>query len=88
MKSGSAANRSANSARSLTEEMLRILRAIDRGAMTVNEHGRYVISGEPRPDRLSRERLRNRGLIDHFYEQGRGSHWRVTAKGKAVLRGE
>ena len=69
----------------ITDEQARILRAVSEGRMVVNGAGRYVIDGEPRPDRKSREQLRGRGLIDHFYEQGRGTHWRVTAKGKAVL---
>lgn len=70
----------------LTAEQWRILVAIDDGRLSMNSAGRYVIDGEERPDRKSRERLRGRGLIDHFYEQGRGTHWRVTAKGKAMLR--
>lgn len=70
----------------VTDEMRRILRAIAENRMTVNSVGRYLIEGESRPDRRSRELLRGRGLIEHRYEMGRGSYWRITAKGKAVLR--
>jgi hypothetical protein len=69
----------------LTNEQMRILYAIREGRMTVNSHGRYVIEGEERPDRKSREQLRSRGLIAHFYERGQGSHWRLTAKGNATF---
>lgn len=69
----------------LTDEQLRILRAIQNGTFGLNSNGRYIIVGEARPDRKSRERLRGRGLIEHFYEQGRGTQWRVTARGKRFL---
>lgn len=71
----------------MPDEMWRILCAVDEGRLLMNSNGRYEIEGEERPDRKSREKLRSRGLIDHWYELGgRGSHWRVTAKGKAALR--
>lgn len=70
----------------MTEEMWRILIAVDEGRLSVNRHGRYEIDREERPDRKSREKLRSRGLIAHYYSQELRSHWRVTAKGKAALR--
>jgi len=71
----------------LTEEQVRILRAIGEDRLTTNSYGRYVIEGEPRPDRKSREKLRGRGLIESWYEVGRGSHWRLTERGRKVLDG-
>lgn len=68
-------------------EGFRILAAIRDGRMIVNEHGRYLIAGEDRPDRKTRERLRSRGYIDSRYDfGGRGSYWIVTARGVEALR--
>jgi len=69
----------------LTDEHLRILIAIDEERFSVNRHGRYVIDGEERPNRKSREQLRSRGLISSHFERGVGTWWRVTAKGKNLL---
>lgn len=70
----------------LTDEHLRILIAIDEGRMKCNQHGRYVIEEEERPDRKSREQLRSRGLAVPWYTFGQGHEWRLTAKGRKVLR--
>lgn len=45
-------------------EHIRILRAAARGALTQNEHGRWVITDdERRPARRERERLLHRNLL-------------------------
>lgn len=69
----------------LTDEMLRIMRAIDREAMHANSSGRYVIAGEPRPDRRSRELLMKRGLIEWRWKGE--TRWYLTDKGRAALSG-
>ena len=71
----------------LTDEMVRILRAVDRGAMVMNPAGRYCIAGEPRPDRRSRELLAKRGLIAWHYTRETGTIWLVTEKGRRALDG-
>lgn len=58
----------------LTDEEARILRAADRGALRVNGSGRYVIDGEARPDRKSRERMFQRGYL--------GWKWTMTRLGR------
>ncbi len=47
----------------LTAEQARIVRAAASGRLRTNEHGRWVIAGEERPERKPRERLAKRGLI-------------------------
>lgn len=70
----------------ITDEMLRILAAIEAGTFHVNSAGRYVIAGEPRPDRRSRELLRKRGLIDWSHRFGEGTKWHLTDGGREALR--
>lgn len=84
----------------LTDEMVRIMRAINDGTFGVNANGRYIIFGQARPDRRSRELLQKRGLIDWRYEVDRKANtrvlwststgryvWFVTAKGLEKLGG-
>ena len=68
---------------SLTNEQWRILYAIRDGRLSVNEHGRYLIAGGPRPSRKDREGLAKRGLIGwSFGKQG----LRLTEQGELALR--
>jgi hypothetical protein len=54
--------------------------------MGTNGNGRYIIVGQDRPDRKTRERLTSRGLIEHHYTYGKGFEWRLTEKGRSALR--
>lgn len=76
----------------LTDEMLRILRAVERGDLYVNRHGRYNIVGQLRPDRKSRERLLGRGYIVntwklHFHDSQESikEPYRLTDLGRKAL---
>lgn len=53
------------SAAALTDEHYRILRAAGNGHLASNRAGRWVIHGDARPDRRSRERLKARGLLGY-----------------------
>ena len=68
-----------------TNEALRILVAIRDKTLTMNSAGRYVIEGQERPDRATREKLRSRGLIENWWVAGSGHEWRLTDKGRAAL---
>ena len=54
--------------------------------MKSNANGRYIIEGQARPDRKTREKLTKRGLIENRYQMGLGHHWLLTEKGRAALR--
>lgn len=69
-----------------SNEELRILHAINEGRMKTNSAGRYVIDGEPRPNRATREKLRKRGYIEHWWDIKNGYEWRITDKGLTALR--
>jgi hypothetical protein len=74
----------------LTDEQQRILRAAAQRRLRVNEHGRWLIDGEARPDRRSREKLRQRGLIDNppWDEMEAPQRWALlvpTARGADIL---
>ncbi len=49
--------------KAISDEQRRILRAAEAGRLGVNEHHRYVITGESRPARKDRERLFKRGFL-------------------------
>lgn len=66
----------------LSDEEVRILRAVAAGRMTLNDASRYVIAGEPRPDRKARERLTKRDLIDVPWRERVPA---LTAKGRDAL---
>ncbi len=51
------------SAKPLTDEHHRILRAASEGRLRTNDAGRWIIDGEARPSRRAREQLNSRGLI-------------------------
>jgi len=68
----------------LDREGARIIIAIQDGRWDINSSGRYIIDGEERPDRKTRERLQKRGLIDWHYTAN-GYEWYVTPKGDATL---
>jgi hypothetical protein len=70
----------------LTNEMWRILIAIDERRLFMNTAGRYEIEGEERPDRKSREKVFKRGLAAHLYVLRGDYPYRVTAKGKVALK--
>jgi hypothetical protein len=69
----------------LNREGARIIIAIQDGRWGTNRAGRYMIDGEERPDRKTRERLQKRGLIEWRYIVGHGYKWHVTPKGEATL---
>lgn len=69
----------------LDREGCRIIIAIQEDRFHENKHGRYVIDGEERPDRKTREALRKRGLIDSRFD-GKRFVWFVTEKGAAMLK--
>ncbi len=72
----------------LTDEHYRILRAAADYRLRSNSAGRWVIFGEPRPDRKSRERLTARGLIGYGkLESGRIDYdsLTLTDKGREAL---
>lgn len=64
------------------DERIRILRAIKEGRMSVNEHGRYVIEGEARPDRKQREALWHGMYFDCHWD---GGHFYLYPKGEKML---
>ena len=70
--------------KALTNEQWRILYAIRDGRLSVNEHGRYLIAGGPRPSRKDRERLAKRGLIDWAFVGNRGL--RLTVQGERIFK--
>jgi hypothetical protein len=67
-----------------TAEQARILRAAQDGRLRVNEHGRYVIDGEPRPDRRVREQLLQDACLK--WPRPGGRRMVITAEGEAALR--
>lgn len=71
--------------RTITDEEIRIMRAIEDGDFGVNEHGRYVIKGQARPDRKARVNLMNREWIDWRWRAQQGTVWFVTDKGREAL---
>lgn len=70
--------------RQLTREQVRILQAARTGALHVNERGRYVISGQPRPDRKERERLLRWGYLWCGFPAP-GREVLITATGRGAL---
>lgn len=64
-------------------EEMRILRAARDGRLRLNEHGRYVIDGEPRPSRKERERLLRYDWI--YRVAGRNCPVEITATGRGAL---
>lgn len=71
----------------LSDEQVRILRAIEDGRFYVNHAGRYIIRGEARPNRRERERLFKRGLVTEAWGRRAqdGMKWKLSARGFAVL---
>jgi hypothetical protein len=69
----------------LDTEGLRILCAVRDGVMGANSNGRYIIPGQARPDRRTRESLRSRGLIANRFSHERGYYWFLTEKGRTAL---
>lgn len=65
-------------------EQIRILRAAKDGRLRTNEHGRYAIDGEPRPDRKARAKLMRERWIVPLY--ARPGAVRITEEGQAALR--
>ncbi len=68
-----------------SNEGLRILLAIKNRTMGSNSSGRYIIVGQDRPDRKTREQLSKRGLIEHWWDIKNGYEWRLTDKGRDAL---
>ena len=66
----------------VTEEHIRILKAIEEGRLSVNPAGRYVIVGERRPDRTSREQVFARGYARGLYSPT----LYLSSKGFDILR--
>lgn len=64
-------------------EILRQLRAARDGRFLCNEHGRYLIEGESRPDRKTREKLIGNGQITWRFRPTRGME--LTEKGRREL---
>lgn len=76
--------------RVVNAEEKRILWAAREGRMHTNRSGRYVIDGEPRPDRKTRERLVRRGWIawtrgEQYDAFDLGGEVRITDLGYAAL---
>jgi hypothetical protein len=72
----------------LSEEHFRILRAVRDGRIVPNDSGRYVIDGEPRPNRKAREQLVKRHMIvwvHRFGSAGR-SGYELSTLGFDALR--
>lgn len=71
----------------LTEEMVRILKAVSEGRMTTNQAGRWVIAGEARPKRSARETLTKRGYIEWRIRLGTHaeSGYATTVLGESYL---
>ena len=68
----------------LTEEQKRILVAAHECRLKNNEHGRYTIDGEERPERKAREAVQGRGLIKLRGEWGK-RYWFPTTAGYMAL---
>ena len=66
----------------LTPEAVRLLRAARDGRLNINPGGRYVITGEHRPDRLTREKLMRAQLLTWRF---RPAGLELTAFGRARL---
>jgi hypothetical protein len=71
------------STRPLTDEELRILRAVADGRMCVNDKGRYVIDGGARPARKAREALQAFGYIS--WPRGPRQVSPITPNGQTAL---
>lgn len=71
----------------LTAEHRRILKAVAEGRFGLNGNGRYVIDGEPRPERKPREQVMNRGLVVWNYQRDAPVAFTLTEKGRNVLAG-
>jgi hypothetical protein len=67
----------------LSTEEVRILRAAEAGRLGMNESGRYVIAGEPRPERKARERLMYQS--DLLTWRSRPPGLVLTGEGRAYL---
>lgn len=67
----------------LSDEEIRILRAAEDGRLGMNESGRYVITGEVRPERKARERL----IYDHqlLTWRSRPAGLVLTGEGRAYM---
>ena len=66
----------------LTPEAVRLLRAARDGRLNINPGGRYVITGEHRPDRLTREKLMRERLLTWRF---RPAGLEITAFGLARI---
>lgn len=71
-----------------TDEAIRQLRAARDLRYGLNEHGRYVISNEPRPERKTREKLMRYGWLDWRWAKGQGAivGLQITTEGMSALR--
>jgi hypothetical protein len=65
-----------------TDEQVRILRAAADGRLNQNEHGRWIIADERRPERKDRVKLLNNGFITWPHYRTRET---LTARGRAAL---
>jgi hypothetical protein len=71
----------------MSPEEHRILIAASEHRLRTNEHGRYVIDGEARPERKARENLQRHGFI--VWRGGlrwTGERWGLSAAGESLLR--
>lgn len=67
-------------------EILRQLRAARDGRFTQNGAGRYVIDGEPRPDRKTREKLiYSSKMLMWSFSRGGVTGIELTEKGRREL---
>lgn len=74
---------------SLSAEELRILQAAAGRRLTRNQAGRWVIDGEPRPQRAARQRLHDLRLIDwDFGDPGDPLRLVTTSAGDDLLTGQ
>lgn len=65
----------------MTDEERRILIAARERRLLINYAGRYVITGEARPDRKARERMQGKGWLG-WHVNGQPT---ITANGRAAL---
>lgn len=67
----------------LPDEAVRLLRAARAGRLVSNDVGRWVIVDEKRPDRKTREKLMNSGLLTWRFHPVRALE--LTTRGQAAL---
>jgi hypothetical protein len=72
----------------MTDEEHRILRAARDRRIYTNDHGRWLIAGEKRPERNARERMLRLQYIDWTWDDTPGGRvaYRITSEGEAALR--